>query len=355
MDTRLSSHLCGSVVAARRELFILHAEAEADSTFVHTYLVPRLGLAPRQLLMSSSLLPGQSVITAVEQALHTSRVIVLIVSPAFLRESWSVFGELLASHHAVYGGQLVPLLIADCELPLRLGIWVRLDFRAPDRYPAELARLRELLHPPPLALAPAVEERPEEPLEERPEEPLEERFEMRLEEGSGDRQELEFDRDEEHTMVMKSRGTQTYCVVGTQHFNIKISPWRVAAGLLVAVLTAFTVTRRHPEPSSAEWATEPAVTAVAAAGAVGMVAAAGAAGAVGAVDAVGAVGAVGAVVIPTHTHTHTPRQELRIRWRWRVRGCTQETRPLEVDLEGDPRERSFTIYVSYTLTRWIEL
>lgn len=78
-------------LSAERELFILHASEERDARFVQTYLVPSLGLPRHQLLLSSSLPPGRTFLDAIEHALATSRVTLLIISPAFLREAWSLF------------------------------------------------------------------------------------------------------------------------------------------------------------------------------------------------------------------------------------------------------------------------
>jgi hypothetical protein len=130
-----------------KDLFIFHADAELDTRFVRQYLLPSLKLPPDRLVLSSSLPPGRLVLHAVEQALASCRITVVIVSPAFLRETWSTFGESLAGFHAMRGGLLVPLLISDCDLPLRLELWVRLDFRSAEHRDGELARLLELIHP----------------------------------------------------------------------------------------------------------------------------------------------------------------------------------------------------------------
>lgn len=130
-----------------KDLFILHANATPDLDFVRSYLLPALGLPPDRVVLSSSLPPGRPVLHAVERALLTSRVTVLVVSPAFLRETWSTCAEALASFHAMRGGLLVPLLISDCLLPMRLELWVQLDFRSAARRADELARLCSLLQP----------------------------------------------------------------------------------------------------------------------------------------------------------------------------------------------------------------
>lgn len=135
------------------DLFILHAEA--DTAFVRAQLVPELGLAPDRVLLSSELPLGTSVIEAIERGVAVSRVTAAVVSPAFLHESWARFGEALASHHATHGGLLVPIVLADCTLPLRLDFRVKIDCRDAGRRASELGRLRALLalpDPPPREL-----------------------------------------------------------------------------------------------------------------------------------------------------------------------------------------------------------
>jgi hypothetical protein len=137
--------------AGKRDLFILHASAEPDTCFVHSYLVPALRLAPDRVLLSSGLPPGQRLFDAVESALAISRMTVLILTPAFLRESWTSYGEALASYQATcYGRSLVPALLSSCELPARLKMWVPLDLRDPAGRDRELSRLRDVLHVPPV-------------------------------------------------------------------------------------------------------------------------------------------------------------------------------------------------------------
>lgn len=143
---------CSGVGQTKREVFILHADTEEDARFVHEVLLPSLRLPPDSIASSSRLPPGRTIVEAVEQAIATSRVTLLVLSSAFLRESWSSFGEVLASHFAVSGhALLVPLVISDCELPPRLQMWVGLDLRSAHRQHLELARLHELLHAPPAA------------------------------------------------------------------------------------------------------------------------------------------------------------------------------------------------------------
>ena len=77
-------------------------------------------------------------------------MVVLVLSPAFLDDTWSELGELLTSHARVLAGdgRLVPLLLERCELPLRLDFLTPVDCTRPERHPAGVARLREHLDRP---------------------------------------------------------------------------------------------------------------------------------------------------------------------------------------------------------------
>lgn len=127
------------------DLFILHADVSAETAFVRDELVPALGLAGDQVLLSSELPLGKTIIGALEDGVASSRVTVAVLSPAFLSDKWAVVGEILGSTLAVTGGLLVPLVLVECELPLRLQARVQLDCRDPRRRPGEIARLRQLL------------------------------------------------------------------------------------------------------------------------------------------------------------------------------------------------------------------
>jgi hypothetical protein len=140
------------------DLFILHASAEADTRFVHTHLLPILGVSAVRVLLSSRLPPGQRVVDAVERALLSSKLTILLVTPDFLRESWASYSEALASYSAAHGaGALIPVLLSSCELPIRLKMWVAVDVRDPDRRDRELLRLRDTLRARGLGAPPRAE------------------------------------------------------------------------------------------------------------------------------------------------------------------------------------------------------
>lgn len=129
----------------RHELFVVHAAA--DHGWVHGYLLPELGLPAGAVLTPAGFTPGASRAAELERGVEGARLVVLVLSPAFLDDAWSELGELLASHAQVAGaaGRLVPLLLEPCQLPPRVDFRVRLDCTRQDRWPAEVGRLRQLL------------------------------------------------------------------------------------------------------------------------------------------------------------------------------------------------------------------
>lgn len=141
----------GLVASATYEydLFIVHAAA--DEPFVHGNLLPALGIAADRVLLSSALQPGAPIASEIERGIRNSRLTVAVLTPAYMADRWAVFGEQLASHANGAKGRLIPLLRADCNVPMHLDFLVALDFRDPDRWPMEAERLRDrLARPPPM-------------------------------------------------------------------------------------------------------------------------------------------------------------------------------------------------------------
>jgi hypothetical protein len=130
---------------AQPELFV--ACAEADSNWVHGFLLPEIGLDPQSVLTPRDFRPGVAVVQEVERAVVTARFIVLVLSPAFGMSQWPVFADLMASHDSLRqeSGRLIPVLLEPYELPLHLDFLVRLDCTARSRWETEAARLRDLL------------------------------------------------------------------------------------------------------------------------------------------------------------------------------------------------------------------
>ncbi len=130
----------------RPELFVAYAEDDAE--WVHGFLLPELALDPRSVLTPRDFTPGAMLVTELERAVESARWTLVILSPAFGLSHWAAFAEVLATHDSLMrdSGRLIPLVLRQHDLPLRLHARVRLDCTEPSRWEGEMARLRQLLH-----------------------------------------------------------------------------------------------------------------------------------------------------------------------------------------------------------------
>jgi hypothetical protein len=121
--------------------------AAADHAWVHGYLLPALGLPEGAVRTPDDLTLGAPRVAEIERAVADARVVVLVLSPAFLDDVWSELAELLTSHARVLGGQgrLVPLVREPCELPLRVEFLFSLDCTRQELWAGAVARLRQHL------------------------------------------------------------------------------------------------------------------------------------------------------------------------------------------------------------------
>ena len=114
------------------DLFIIHADA--DRAWVEGYLKPILGLEPGRVITPGNFKLGVATTKEFDRAVTSSRFSVLVLSPAFLADPWSEFGEQLASHTSVEEkrGRMVALdappvpAAAAAPVPRRPGLH-RLD------------------------------------------------------------------------------------------------------------------------------------------------------------------------------------------------------------------------------------
>ncbi|HEU4730389.1 MAG TPA: TIR domain-containing protein [Kofleriaceae bacterium] len=126
------------------DLFVIHAPADVD--FVRGYLIPALNLPPSRALLVDDLRLGVPIVRELERGVSRSRFTVAVISPAYLEDRWVVVGEQLATHLSTRGGHIIiPLHLADCELPLHLEARVSLDFTERTKWDSQAARLRALL------------------------------------------------------------------------------------------------------------------------------------------------------------------------------------------------------------------
>ena len=133
--------------AATYDLFIAYASDDAD--WVEGFLIPELSLPPERVITQEDFRPGADKVNEFERAVNQSRYTVLVLTPAFLADVWSVYGSSLASYARVKYQQdrLLPFIRQPCELPPRLDTLTPLCTDA-SHYQQGTQRLRELLAQP---------------------------------------------------------------------------------------------------------------------------------------------------------------------------------------------------------------
>ena len=114
------------------------------------YLLPALGLPAEKVITKDTFAPGMPIVEEFERAVGHSRYTVLVLTPAYLADEWSLFADQLASVAATSGARdrLVPLVLQPCQPPLHIDARVALDLTEGSRWEQEIARLRALLDRP---------------------------------------------------------------------------------------------------------------------------------------------------------------------------------------------------------------
>jgi hypothetical protein len=123
--------------------------AEADEAWVEAELAPRLTAAGISVVSSrEDAIPGVPRVVNGESGIVNSRRTLLVLSEAFLSDTWSGFESILAQSMSIEEGsyRLVPLIRRQVELPMRLKLLTAVDLSRPERTEREYARLIKALH-----------------------------------------------------------------------------------------------------------------------------------------------------------------------------------------------------------------
>ena len=130
------------------DLFVVHSAA--DRAWVDGYLKHALGLDPSRVLTRAEFRLGESIAAEFERGVTTSRFTLLVLSPSFLTDRWTEFGEGLVSFSSVDEGRnrLLALTLHACQAPLRLRFKESLDCTDWSTWDDEAARLRRHLAAP---------------------------------------------------------------------------------------------------------------------------------------------------------------------------------------------------------------
>ena len=123
---------------------------QSDSAWVKGYLLPALGLDPSRLIVAENFRPGASIINEFERAVKESHATLVVMSPGYFSDEWSVFAEQLTSFASIadQSDRVIPLLLKPLDVPLRLAFRVQLDFTSEANWENEVSRLRIYLAQP---------------------------------------------------------------------------------------------------------------------------------------------------------------------------------------------------------------
>ena len=130
------------------DLFIVYNGGDAE--WVEDVLVPGLKVTDGRILTKEGFRPGADKITEFERAVASSRYTLLILSPGFFADVWTQYSESIVSYcRAIHRRNcLLPLILHNCELPLRIEKVVPFDCTDEARWQVEIERLRNFLAQP---------------------------------------------------------------------------------------------------------------------------------------------------------------------------------------------------------------
>jgi hypothetical protein len=135
------------VSAAKRRRFrydVFVSYSHVDKNWVREWLVPCLKEASLSVCVDYECFkPGSPSIIEMERAALQSRKTVLVLTPGYLRSEWAEFENILVQTADPAGRRqrLVPLLLARCDLPPRLGMLTYSDFTGSGGQSDRLAQL----------------------------------------------------------------------------------------------------------------------------------------------------------------------------------------------------------------------
>lgn len=131
--------------------------AVADLKWVNGFLLPELGLSKERIICNQPLVSaaasfraGAPIPEEFQRAVTGSRFTLLILSPAYVADVWTVHSAQMVSYLTVEErrNRLIPLEREKSKLPLDIEFRVRFDCSDEDNWKAATAKLRDLLDQP---------------------------------------------------------------------------------------------------------------------------------------------------------------------------------------------------------------
>ena len=127
------------------DVFVSYSSTEQK--WVWEWLVPCLSNAGLKVATERDFSVGAPQLINVSQVVQTSRQVILVLTPAWVKDSWANFEALLAQHKDPIDQRprILPVLLTSCDLPAHIDILTRADFTGREDQEIELARLLRAL------------------------------------------------------------------------------------------------------------------------------------------------------------------------------------------------------------------
>jgi hypothetical protein len=119
-----------------------------DREWVSNWLLPKLEKSGLEVCIDyRDFKIGRSSLINMEVAVDWCYKILLVLTPDWVESEWTNFEALMVQTEDIIGlrGRLLPLMLKQCELPRRLGIFTYADFKDESNWDFEMSRLLEQL------------------------------------------------------------------------------------------------------------------------------------------------------------------------------------------------------------------
>ena len=127
------------------DVFISYSHA--DAVWVRDELLPSLERAQLRVIIDTEFAIGRKIDDNIADAINHSRRTLVVLTPAWVDSDWTAFELALAGLRdpASRDSSIVPILLAECEIPPRLRLLTYGDFRIPGDRPQNMKRLLRAL------------------------------------------------------------------------------------------------------------------------------------------------------------------------------------------------------------------
>jgi len=132
--------------APNYDVFISYSHR--NQQWVHNWLLPRLESAGLSVCIDTRDFEiGVPSIVNMERAAQHSRHTLLVLTPSWVKSEWTGFESLLIQTEDPIGlrRRIIPLMLEQCELPDRIGMFTYANFTVSSRWDNELQRLLKAL------------------------------------------------------------------------------------------------------------------------------------------------------------------------------------------------------------------